>query len=265
MSIMRPASANRASRRSLEESFNISIPHERAHTAYSDGYPSPTKTDYTAQSEMLDTKFGRKRAETELQLLANRIALLKLEEQRALQKVNETRSRAEEILENKRRNYNNTEMKIRQQRQREEEIRAIREKAIQEREERRAKAFMNKKVISETRKANADNKKEESKRLSQMLSTGKAYSEFEKRQRAEEEKKRREFLRVQREQEKIEREQQIKYQHQLRLEEELRKKQEAEEMIDLLAREELELRKRIKRTESMQVEAYSVLQRSLNA
>jgi hypothetical protein len=95
----RPASANRASRRSLEASMAAPGSPDRPSTSYHDSYPSPTKTDYSAQSDMLDTKFGRKRAETELQLLANRIALLKLEEQRALQKVNETRSRAEEIVE----------------------------------------------------------------------------------------------------------------------------------------------------------------------
>jgi len=40
----------------------------------------------------------------------------------------------------------------------------------------------------------------------------------------------------------------------MRLEDELKKKQEAEQLIELLAREEMELRKRIKRTESMQAE-----------
>lgn len=48
---------------------------------------------------MLDIKINRKRAESDLQLLANRIALLRLEEQKAMNKVNETKTRAEEILE----------------------------------------------------------------------------------------------------------------------------------------------------------------------
>lgn len=51
---------------------------------------------------MLETKQERKRAETDLQLLANRIALLRLEEQKAANKVSETKIRAQEILE-----YNN--------------------------------------------------------------------------------------------------------------------------------------------------------------
>ena len=42
---------------------------------------------------MLETKQERKRAETDLQLLANRNALLRLEEQKAANKVIETKER----------------------------------------------------------------------------------------------------------------------------------------------------------------------------
>jgi hypothetical protein len=47
---------------------------------------------------MLELKNSRKRAEGDRQLLANRIALLKNEEQRALVKVKETQARAKDIL-----------------------------------------------------------------------------------------------------------------------------------------------------------------------
>lgn len=59
---------------------------------------SPTKSE-SNYNDMLDIKVNRKRAESDLQLLANRIALLRLEEQKAMNKVNETKTRAEEILE----------------------------------------------------------------------------------------------------------------------------------------------------------------------
>ena len=60
---------------------------------------SSPKSDMSAGSLMLDVKLTRKRAESDLQLLANRIALLKIEEQKAQQKVLETKARANEILE----------------------------------------------------------------------------------------------------------------------------------------------------------------------
>ncbi len=60
---------------------------------------SPSSAERAFGNEVLDAKISRKRAESDLQLLANRIALLKLEEQKALSKVNETKTRAQEILE----------------------------------------------------------------------------------------------------------------------------------------------------------------------
>ena len=50
-------------------------------------------------NNILESKNNRKRAEADLQLLSNRIALLKIEEQKSLLKVQETKSRAREILE----------------------------------------------------------------------------------------------------------------------------------------------------------------------
>ena len=106
---MRPGSANRALNRSGSSELNLPRTASgksfgsRGSFGVSDRYHldsigSP-KSDHSNGSQMLETKFSRKRAETDLQLLANRIALLKLEEQKALQKVQETKQRAEEILE----------------------------------------------------------------------------------------------------------------------------------------------------------------------
>ncbi len=62
------------------------------------GAKSPKSEKSSVGFDMLGVKLDRKRAESDLQLLANRIALLKLEEQKALNKVNETKQRADEIL-----------------------------------------------------------------------------------------------------------------------------------------------------------------------
>lgn len=59
----------------------------------SDGFMSVTA------SAMLEAKDHRKRAENDLQLLSNRIALLRIEEQKALEKISETKTRAKEIVE----------------------------------------------------------------------------------------------------------------------------------------------------------------------
>jgi hypothetical protein len=46
---------------------------------------------------MLDAKLTRKRAESDLQLLANRIALLRTEEERAKNKISETQQKADQM------------------------------------------------------------------------------------------------------------------------------------------------------------------------
>merc|ERR1712203_1011198 len=51
------------------------------------------------QANLTSAKESRKRAELDAQLLANRIALLKQEEEKAWKKIEETRKRAHEITE----------------------------------------------------------------------------------------------------------------------------------------------------------------------
>merc|ERR1719277_2378495 len=51
------------------------------------------------QANLTSAKESRKRAELDAQLLANRIALLKQEEEKAWKKIEETRKRASEITE----------------------------------------------------------------------------------------------------------------------------------------------------------------------
>merc|ERR1719517_44767 len=56
-------------------------------------------TQSQMQANLTTAKEARKRAELDAQLLANRIALLKQEEEKAWKKIEETRKRAQEITE----------------------------------------------------------------------------------------------------------------------------------------------------------------------
>ena len=53
---------------------------------------------------MLDAKNARKRADCDMQLLANRLAHLRAEEAKAMKKIEETKSRADEIIRLKKEN-----------------------------------------------------------------------------------------------------------------------------------------------------------------
>ncbi len=95
---MRAASADRARRTQypLYTELVSDIGHSHSFTERH-GSGSP-KSEQGANSEMLDIKVNRKKAESELQQMANRVALLKIEEQKAFEKVGETRSRVAEII-----------------------------------------------------------------------------------------------------------------------------------------------------------------------
>ena len=79
-------------------------------------------------SVMLDVVSGRKRAEGDLQMLANRIALLRTEEQRAMAKIAETKKRAKEVISLKKRHEDAVQERISGNIGREMHVKALKEK-----------------------------------------------------------------------------------------------------------------------------------------
>lgn len=268
---MRAVSADRTRRIRIPGHDDLSLPNTPKSNANSHSFPdrygpnlSP-KSQESGNSEMLDIKLTRRKAESELQQLANRVALLKMEEAKAADKVSETRSRAAEIVAIKKRNEDKLHEKILQSQVREQTVRALQAKAAAEREERTRRLSATRKMLLDSRKAVAEQKKEESRKLEDMVSQGKAYSELEKRMRAEEGRKRSDSMRQQREAERQQRELDNMREYARKLEEENERKRQAEEMIGLLESQEQELLDRLRRSQAQQAEAYSVLQRSLRA
>jgi len=102
-------------------------------------------------STMLDVKNNRKRAEADLQMLANRIALLRTEEQKALVKIAETKTRAKEIITQKKRNEEEVQARMSGGMVREMEIKAIRAKVVVDKEKSRASLAVSKKIFADER------------------------------------------------------------------------------------------------------------------
>ena len=77
--------------------------------------------------KLVAAKIARKRAEEDLKLLSNRINLLKQEENRAYKKIDQTRKKAGEIVQQRKRNIENKlEKDLRlQQRQNEEAVKTF--------------------------------------------------------------------------------------------------------------------------------------------
>lgn len=66
--------------------------------------PYEEDDDETLHRKLVAAKIARKRAEEDLKLLSNRISLLKQEEVRAFKKIDQTRKKAGEIIQQRRRN-----------------------------------------------------------------------------------------------------------------------------------------------------------------
>ncbi len=68
----------------------------------------------------MGSRLARKQTEDDVKLLANRIALLKMEEQKAWKKIEETKKKAKDIMSVKQRNQD--QLRIKEQRRREKEL-----------------------------------------------------------------------------------------------------------------------------------------------
>lgn len=218
----------------------------------------------TPDSQMLTTKVERKRAESDLQAIANRIALLKLEDKKALERVEETKERATEIHDMKRRNEQNVSKDKQSKMTLQMQTRHMQEKAAIEKNDRQRKLTISKKLFNDVRKTNADRAKMASETLKKSIVEGKLKVEMEKKVKVEEERKRYKELIARREAKEKEKEEENKKQYQMKIEQEAYRKKEAEDMILVLEREEQLLMARLKESQEMQQKAYRLLQESLD-
>lgn len=218
---------------------------------------------YSEHNKLTEAKQMRKRADEDARLLANRIALLKQEEMKARMKIDETRKKAQEIVNLRNKHTEELKLKEEQRRQKEqhdlqiiEENKKFRElkqfRSQQRFSMRQNRAFSEANNIKEYRKHNLNfiqnSKKEE---LQQKV----ALKNFIKNQLREAEEKRRKF-----EREKLEkaRKEMIK-----KLEDETKLRRLREDEIARMEQEEMELIQRLQNTQMVQKEAYEELENAL--
>eukprot|EP01032_Pedospumella_encystans_P021291 gene21291-24161_t len=222
-------------------------------------------SDTGVTNDMLDAKLTRKRAESDLQLLSNRIALLKLEELKALHKVNETKQRADEIAQIKKRKEDVVKERMQKTLADENRIRNTQIRAQAEREERLRKLHTSKLNADHSKRALVEEVKQEKRRLSQVLQQGRSLSEQDKYVRAQEVRERRQAMQLERERQRQEKEQHAQMMYMQKMAEEAARRREAETRMGNLEREEKELISRLRKTQEMQEKAYAALQKSLRS
>ena len=226
-------------------------------------FNSTNGSNHELVSAVQSAKVERKKTESELQLLASRISLLRTEEQKALQKITETKVRAKELLEIKTQKEELTQLKLSKLAGKEVLIKSAQQKAAIERENRHRKLLISKKLHNDNKKATVEELRHTSKQIEEQLEYQRHAIDQDRRQKAEDIRKSRDNVKLMKEKEKTEREKKIRSEYVSKLEEENKKRREAHNLIELLENEERELINRLKRTNELQKTAYNILKNSL--
>jgi len=229
--------------------------------------PTAGHSDSLNQSQMQANlgaaKEARKRSELDAQLLANRIALLKQEEEKAWKKIEETRSRAQKIIDIREQNEQKSAAKEEFYKNRWDSIRAAQNCNQQNREKSRAVREAARNGLMEARHTNAARSKQQSHQILYQKKEREAQhrnSNFEKgdmiKQKKEDAKRRLEDERLA----ALERSRQD-YEKRAAQEDLLRNRTEA--LVSQMEKEEMELIQRLQNTQTVQRNAYEELEAAL--
>ena len=139
---------------------------------------------------MTDAKHSRKIAESDLQLLANRVALLRAEEHKAINKINETKSRIKEVIEVRQRHNESIKDQFNHSLKREVARKSAHERTLIEREVSRRRLSESRKTVEDLNKLKATEKKMESRKLSELAEKFRLETEINKQKSAESVRKR---------------------------------------------------------------------------
>ena len=218
---------------------------------------------YSEHSKLAEAKQMRKRADEDARLLANRIALLRQEEQKAHRKIEETRQKAQKILSLRNKNTELLKLKEEDRRLKQEkefqrlaEQRKVRElklfKSQQKLSNRQNRALSEANALKESRKRNLE--QIEYNRKDDLVQRA-ALRNFIKNQQREAEEKKRKM-----ERDRMER---IRIETMKKVEDENRARRAREEEIARMEQEELELIQKLQNTQMMQKNAYEELENAL--
>lgn len=219
--------------------------------------------EYSEKAKLAEAKQMRKQADEDARLLANRIALLKQEELKAIKKIEETRRKAEEIIEARKRNEEKQRKREEARRMQSdleshktEENRKIRERMKEIKDQanqyRHHKAF---KDVQSLKKTKQDYQRAIEIQRTEELAEKISLKNSIKGQLKEAEERKRRLAEEKREKARKENEKKIQ--------EETKMRREREEEVARMEQEELELIQRLQNTQLLQKSAYEDLENAL--
>ena len=231
---------------------------------YMDGGEHPQILQNHATEKLVSSRQNRKKAEEDVKLLANRIALLKKEEQKAWKKIEDTKKKASDIITMKQRNQEQTSMKQHNQIERDEQIRFQRQKTEQIKQQLKEGVKMQMETHKNKLREDADRlkaEKQEQKEYIQMVKQQETMKNAQMRQLI---KNSENDVLDRKQREQMEKKLKIRQELQQKIMDENAKRIAIESEVSRLEQEELKLIQNLQNTQLLQRQAYDDLEGALS-
>jgi len=207
----------------------------------------------------------RKKAEEDAQLLSNRIALLQIEEKKALKKIEETRKKAKEIMDLKVRNAEMQRQKeeARKQKEEEEMIKSMQNKMMKEQIKQNQTNTKN--GLMQKLKGDVDQMRKTKRDSKEMNYMNKDETHLKNQQTMYAIKTQHQDLKTMKSKKLEDTKQQARIEYERKIDKEMLIKEQTEAKIAKLEQMEMELIQRLQNTQSIQKEAFDDLEKVISA
>eukprot|EP00929_Paragymnodinium_shiwhaense_P095886 TRINITY_DN57206_c0_g3_i2.p1 TRINITY_DN57206_c0_g3~~TRINITY_DN57206_c0_g3_i2.p1 ORF type:complete len:291 (-),score=102.69 TRINITY_DN57206_c0_g3_i2:259-1017(-) len=220
-------------------------------------------THSAMQANLTTAKEARKRAELDAQLLANRIALLKQEEEKAWKKIEETRKRASEIQELRSQNEQKFAAKEHFYKTKWESIRAAQAQNAYNRDKTKAVREATKQGLQDARLANAHKTKQQSQQYLLHKKEREAAERQANSERGNLIKAKKDEAKRKLEEERLQQLEKYREDYEARTAQEELLRARTDALVANMEKEEMELIQRLQNTQSIQRNAYEELEAAL--
>jgi hypothetical protein len=215
------------------------------------------------QANLTTAKESRKRAELDAQLLANRIALLKQEEEKAWKKIEETRKRASEIMELRNANEQKFAAKEQFYKAKWESIREAQKQNGANREKAKAVREATRGGLLEQRQENAQKTKNQSQQYLLQKKQREASERQANIERGNLIKQKKDEAKRRLEEDRLAQLEKFREDYEARTSQEEMLRTRTDALVAKMEREEMELIQRLQNTQSVQRNAYEELEAAL--
>mmetsp|Transcript_29232 Transcript_29232/g.51978 ORF Transcript_29232/g.51978 Transcript_29232/m.51978 type:complete len:262 (-) Transcript_29232:74-859(-) len=215
------------------------------------------------QANLTAARESRKRAELDAQLLANRIALLKQEEEKAWKKIEETRKRASEIVELRKQNEQKFSAKEQFYKQKWESIRQAQAQNAQHREKAKAVREQTRHSLVEQKHVNAQSTKQQSQHMLLQKKEREAAERQSNLERSSYLKQRKDDAKRRLEEERLAQLEKYREDYEARTAQEEMLRARTDALVAKMEKEEMELIQRLQNTQTVQRNAYEELEAAL--